>query len=78
MAVPGDPVTVTGSPKAGTWDDGWTVWFLSWKHLLRGSALHQAVTAGPGGSTFVAPSAVPAIAASAPLRKPHPHNARAE
>jgi lipoprotein-anchoring transpeptidase ErfK/SrfK len=77
LAVPGDPVTVTGSPKAGTWDDGWTVWFLSWKHLLAGSAVHEAVTAGPGGSSFVSPASVPATAASAPLSKPHARNARA-
>ncbi len=30
MAIPGDPVTVTNSTKAGKWDDGWTEWFLSW------------------------------------------------
>ena len=53
MADPGDPVKITGSPRAGTWGNGWTVWFLSWKRWLRGSALHQAVRAGPHGSTFV-------------------------
>jgi lipoprotein-anchoring transpeptidase ErfK/SrfK len=77
MAVPGDPVTVTGSPKAGTWDDGWTVWFLSWKQLLRGSALHQAVVAGPGGSSLVSPAAVRATPARAPMARPHSRNARA-
>ena len=55
MAVPGDPVRVTGSPRAGVWDDGWTMWFLSWKQWLRGSALKKAVRAGPGGSAFVSP-----------------------
>jgi lipoprotein-anchoring transpeptidase ErfK/SrfK len=58
MAVPGDPVKVTGSPRAGTWDNGWTMWFLSWKHWLRGSALHKAVLTGPGGSRFVNPSSL--------------------
>ena len=53
MANPGDPVTITGSPRAGTWDNGWTMWFLSWNQWLRGSALHQAVRTGPRGSTFV-------------------------
>ena len=24
LAVPGDPITITGSTKAGKWDDGWT------------------------------------------------------
>lgn len=55
MAVPGDPVKIIGSPRAGTWDNGWTMWFLSWKRWLRGSALHKAVRAGPNGSRFVAP-----------------------
>ena len=60
LAVPGDPVTVTDSTKAGKWDDGWTEWFLSWSDYLKGSALHQAVKAGPDGSSFVDPSTVPA------------------
>ena len=55
MAVPGDPVKITDSPRAGTWDNGWTMWFLSWKRWVRGSALHKAVRAGPHGSTFVSP-----------------------
>lgn len=53
MVVPGDPVIVTGSPRPGIWDNGWTEWFLSWSQLLRGSALHDAVLAGPTGSSFV-------------------------
>jgi lipoprotein-anchoring transpeptidase ErfK/SrfK len=55
MAVPGDPVKIVGSSRAGTWDNGWTMWFLPWKRWLRGSALHKAVRAGPDGSTFVSP-----------------------
>ncbi len=55
MVVPGDPVKVIGSSRAGTWDNGWTMWFVSWKRWLRGSALHRAVHAGPHGSTFVSP-----------------------
>jgi len=58
MAVPGDPVQVVGSPRAGVWDNGWTMWFLSWKHWLHGSALHEPVLAGPSGSTFVKPSSL--------------------
>jgi lipoprotein-anchoring transpeptidase ErfK/SrfK len=58
MALEGDPVTIIGSPAAGKWGDGFTVWFLSWQQLLNGSALGQAVQAGPSGSTFVSPSAV--------------------
>ncbi|HXB16684.1 MAG TPA: Ig-like domain-containing protein [Solirubrobacteraceae bacterium] len=57
MADPGDPVKVLGSPKAGTWDNGWTMWFLTWKQWVGGSALHEAVLAGPHGSTPVSPSA---------------------
>ena len=68
MAVPGDPVTVTGSPIAGKWDDGWTEWYWSWQQYLQGSALHEAVKAGPGGSSFVSPSSVSASTATAPLQ----------
>jgi lipoprotein-anchoring transpeptidase ErfK/SrfK len=53
MAVPGDPVKITGSPRAGEWDNGWTQWFLPWRMYLRGSALHEAVRTGPHGSTFI-------------------------
>jgi len=53
MAVPGDPVKITGSPRAGVRDNGWTMWFLPWNQWARGSALHKAVRAGPHGSTFV-------------------------
>jgi lipoprotein-anchoring transpeptidase ErfK/SrfK len=53
MAVPGDPVKITGSPRAGTWDNGWTMWFLPWRRWVHGSALHAIVRAGPHGSTFV-------------------------
>ncbi len=67
LAVPGDPITVVNSPKGGKWDNGWTEWFLSWPQFLQGSALHEAVQAGPSGSTFVSPSSLPASTASAPL-----------
>jgi lipoprotein-anchoring transpeptidase ErfK/SrfK len=76
LAVPGDPVTVVGSPRPGTWDNGWTVWFLSWKHLLRGSAVGKAVLAAPAGSSFVSPAQLATTHARAPLGQPHPHNAR--
>jgi lipoprotein-anchoring transpeptidase ErfK/SrfK len=74
MEVPGDPVTVTGSPKAGTWDNGWTMWFLPWSKYLQGSALHEAVEAGPDGSTFVSPSSLPASTATAPIGTADPGN----
>jgi len=66
MAIPGDPITITNSPKAGNWDDGWTEWFLDWNQYLQGSATHMAVQAGPGGSTFVSPSSLPEDTAAAP------------
>ncbi len=67
MSIPGDPITVTASTAAGKWDDGWTMWFLPWSQYLKGSALGQAVQAGPQGSTFVSPSSLPADTATAPL-----------
>jgi hypothetical protein len=39
-----------GSPLKGTWGDGWTIWFLSWRKLVAGSATHKMVVATPGGS----------------------------
>jgi lipoprotein-anchoring transpeptidase ErfK/SrfK len=74
MAIPGDPITITGSSKAGNWDDGWTEWFLSWSQYLKGSATGMAVEAGPQGSSFVSPSAVPASTASSPLGTSVPGN----
>jgi lipoprotein-anchoring transpeptidase ErfK/SrfK len=68
LAVPGDPITIVGSPRAGTWDNGWTEWFLSWPRYLQGSALHEAVQVGPSGSTFVEPSSLPPSTATAPLQ----------
>jgi lipoprotein-anchoring transpeptidase ErfK/SrfK len=68
LAVPGDPITIMGSPKGGTWGNGWTEWFLSWPQYLRGSALHEAVQAGPDGSTFVDPATLPPSTATAPLQ----------
>jgi lipoprotein-anchoring transpeptidase ErfK/SrfK len=67
MAVPGDPITITGSSKGGDWDDGWTEWFDDWNEYLSGSATHMAVEAGPDGSTFVSPSALPADSATTPI-----------
>jgi lipoprotein-anchoring transpeptidase ErfK/SrfK len=74
MEIPGDPVTVAGSPKAGTWDNGWTMWFLPWTKYVQGSALGDAVEAGPSGSTFISPSAVPASTATAPTGTADPDN----
>jgi lipoprotein-anchoring transpeptidase ErfK/SrfK len=59
MAVPGDPVKISGSPRAGQWDNGWTMWFLPWRRWVRGSALHETVRASPHGSTFFSPPRPP-------------------
>ena len=77
MSVPGDPVTVVGSPRGGTWDNGWTQWFLSWPQFVKGSALHEAVQAGPDGSSFVSPSSLAASTATSPLGTSKPGNSRA-
>ena len=78
LAVPGDPITIVGSPQSGTWDNGWTEWFLSWPQYLRGSALHEAVVAGPAGSSFVNPASLPASAATAPLQTSPANNPAAQ
>jgi len=75
LAVPGDPITIQGSPRAGAWDNGWTMWFLSWPQYLKGSATGDAVEAGPGGSTFVNPATLPPDTAKAPLQTAAPGNA---
>ncbi|HXJ65231.1 MAG TPA: Ig-like domain-containing protein [Actinomycetota bacterium] len=67
---PGDPVTVVGSIKAGEWDNGWTIWFLSWKDLLDGTGTGQAVKAGPHGSQFVAPGSLHLSPLKSPLQGP--------
>ena len=67
-SVFGDPITVTGSPLAGTWGDGWTIWFLSWPRLLAGSGTGEKVVADSAGSEFV--SASSSIPGSHPLQRP--------
>ncbi len=71
-AVPGDPITIIGSPLPGNWGDGWTQWFLSWKQMLQRSATHLAVQAGPNGSTFVNPDTLPSHVSHSVI-----HNSRA-
>jgi lipoprotein-anchoring transpeptidase ErfK/SrfK len=75
LAVPGDPVTITGSPRPGSWGNGWTVWFLTWHELLRGSSLHQAVWAGPAGSALIDPASLPRSWAKPPRATARPGNA---
>jgi lipoprotein-anchoring transpeptidase ErfK/SrfK len=78
LAVPGDPITIVGSPQAGTWDNGWTEWFRSWPQYLQGSALHEAVVAGAAGSAFVNPAALPRSTATAPLQTARANNSAAQ
>jgi len=78
LAVPGDPITIVGSPMAGTWDNGFTEWFLSWPRYLQGSAVHDAVVAGPGGSVFVNPATLPPSTAIAPLQTAPADNSAAQ
>jgi len=77
LAVPGDPVTISGSPRSGAWDNGWTEWFLSWPQYLKGSATGEAVVANATGSQFVDPATLPADQAKAPLQTSAPGNAAA-
>ena len=56
-SVLGDPISVVGSPVAGTWGDGWTIYFLGWRKLLAGSATGDAVLVSRGGSRLAAASA---------------------
>ncbi len=76
MEVAGDPVTIVGSPRHGVWDNGWTYWFLNWRQFLQGSALHQAVEAGPHGSSFVSPATLTAATGAAPISLPWPNNSQ--
>ena len=77
-ANPGDPITVLGSPAAGTWDDGYTEWFYTWKRLLKRGVNHMAVQTSPTGSTFVDPSTLPAQPTNTFLTGSKPHNYRAK
>src|ERR1700722_19958278 len=77
LAVPGDPITISGSPQTGAWDNGWTEWFLSWQQYLKGSATGEAVVANAAGSEFVNPATLPADNAKSPLQTSPPGNATA-
>ena len=68
---------MTGSPKPGGWDDGYTIWFLSWKQLWKGSAMNMAVRVNQDGSTFVKASKIKKSHAKSPVGKPKPDNAAA-
>jgi lipoprotein-anchoring transpeptidase ErfK/SrfK len=74
LAVPGDPVTIKGSPRPGVWDNGWTEWFLTWPQLLKGSATGMAMVASPHGSQFVHPGTVVKSKATWPISTAQPGN----
>jgi lipoprotein-anchoring transpeptidase ErfK/SrfK len=74
-AVPGDPVTVTGSPRGGAWGNGWTVWFLTWNQLVKGSALHRAIRVGKHGDRPVDPSSLKKKTLKSPVLTSQPGNA---
>src|ERR1700733_7831371 len=59
MAGPGDPITIQNSPRGGVGDNGGPEGFPPWQEYRKGSALHEAVQAGPDGSTFVNPATLP-------------------
>ena len=77
-AVPGDPITITGSPVAGVQGDGDTQWFYTWKQALKHSATGMAVQTGPTGSTMVDPSTLPAQTQVTFLTGSKAHNFRAK
>jgi lipoprotein-anchoring transpeptidase ErfK/SrfK len=78
MELTGDPVTIVGSSRAGEWGNGWTDWFLPWPKYLQGSAINQAVEAGPDGSSFVSPRSLPPYTgAAAPIGGPPSNSANA-
>lgn len=55
LSYRGDPVRITGTSRELEPDNGWGFWQESWKKWVQGSALKQAVTAGPEGSGPVRP-----------------------
>jgi lipoprotein-anchoring transpeptidase ErfK/SrfK len=77
-AVPGDPITVTGSPVAGQQGDGYTEWFYTWQQLLNHGVTHMAVQTSTTGSTLVDPSTLPAQTAATYLTGSKPHNFHAK
>jgi len=70
-AYRGDPVTITGSPRVLTWDNGWGYWQESWSAWLKGSSAGPVTTTA---LTAASPAAVPtgpaAPAASSPAAIP--------
>jgi len=74
-AYRGDPVTITGTPRVLTWDNGWGYWQESWWAWLKGSSAGPvtttaltaaspaaAVPTGPAAPAASSPSAIPTTA----------------
>ena len=75
LAVPGDPVTISGSPRSGKWDNGWTEWFLTWPQLLEGSATGEAVVASARAASSSSRRRCPPTRRRPRWRPPPPGNA---
>ena len=59
-AYRGDPVTITGTPRALAWDNGWGYWQESWSAWLKGSS------AGPVTTTALVEASPAATAPAGP------------
>lgn len=69
-AYRGDPVTITGTPRPLTWDNGWGYWQESWSAWLKGSSAGPVTTtaltaASPAAAVPVDPAAPAASSPSA-------------
>lgn len=65
MSVSGTPRRYLVTKTKGTWGSA---------QFVKGSALHEAVKAGPDGSSFVNPSTLPAASGSSPAQAPLANN----
>jgi lipoprotein-anchoring transpeptidase ErfK/SrfK len=55
-AYRGDPVNITGTPRALAWDNGWGYWQLSWSDWLKGSSAGAVTTTALGQASPGAPA----------------------
>ena len=73
-AYRGDPVTITGSPRVLTWDNGWGYWQESWSSWLKGGSDGSVTTTELTATSPAATSPAPAGPAS-PAATPTPTTA---
>ncbi|MCP2338507.1 L,D-transpeptidase [Actinomadura rupiterrae] len=66
----GDPVRITGTSRELEPDNGWGFWQLPWDKWVAGSALKQAVSVSPQGSSPVAPDSAPPSTQAGPSQAP--------